>query len=402
MSITIEKFTKLKKAISIGGKVLSWIIAIASFILAIITLCLPQNNEENAIEWATGIIISIVIFNSLFLLLAGVYECVLYFKGKAIAESNKKDLNDLKSKLEKSKNFSLSFASFSFTLFEKYNSAKNKTIDSAGSFFEQLPNFAEALKKDEANQQVQALLISSERNFRDSIIVNYDKYLRFFTDEIKNMIDKSLDQKGLKLSCSVSIKQFDKIYEDNMDYRDLKVYTTFRDGSTFNDKIKKGKREVCSKIFSVSKNIDFVQCLSQESFLKNNFNQSDTDYYNESVEYFKNYNCAMVVPIFSIYGGRKRYYGYLACDTLNTDLENSNIFDEEMLQIMKFSTNILGSYFDDLDYQWDNLQESLEKYLEENISSDFLYTQIEADEFLTVLYELKTKNREIESERMVI
>ena len=216
------------------------------------------------------------------------------------------------------------------------------------------------------------------------------------------MIDKSLDQKGLKLSCSVSIKQFDKIYEDNMDYRDLKVYTTFRDGSTFNDKIKKGKREVCSKIFSVSKNIDFVQCLSQESFLKNNFNQSDTDYYNESVEYFKNYNCAMVVPIFSIYGGRKRYYGYLACDTLNTDLENSNIFDEEMLQIMKFSANILGSYFDDLDYQWDNLQESLEKYLEENISSDFLYTQIEADEFLTVLYELKTKNREIESERMVI
>ena len=91
--------------------------------------------------------------------------------------------------------------------------------------------------------------------------------------------------------------------------------------------------------------------------MKNNITADDKTYDNEHTGFLEYYNCAIVVPIKYEYPDYSHVYGYLACDILNDDFSNNCLLDDKMAEIMEATANIIGAYFDNMDYQWDYVLE---------------------------------------------
>ena len=153
---------------------------------------------------------------------------------------------------------------------------------------------------------------------------------------------------------------------------DVGIITTFRDHKTYSQ----GKREIGIKEYSIRKNTDFTYCLTRSYFLKNNIVADDKTYDNENKDFLNYYNCTIVVPIVYRYPDRQHIYGYLTCDILNKDYFVDKLLDEKMAEIMVATANIIGIYFDSMDFQWEYVLE---------------------DDFLDIVYNMKkTKCSEIE------
>lgn len=132
---------------------------------------------------------------------------------------------------------------------------------------------------------------------------------------------------------------------------DIEIITTFRDSQTYSQ----GKCEIGEEIYSINKNTDFLYCLTHPYFLKNNIQEDDRTYDNEHKGFLEYYNCAIVVPIKCAYPNSTYIYGYLTCDILNDDFSQQNLLDDKMAEIMEATANIMGIYFDDMDFQFKHL-----------------------------------------------
>lgn len=351
-------------------EILSWIFNIAGLVLAILSFI----NNDTDLGW--GVVLSIVIFNSIFLIAITIYETLLYKKGAKIEEKITIDKNSeisrLTNELARSNDLAdklryyykyifSSLNKFTTRLCEvnsKYTQSKDKLqqlIDeyvADGNNDNLIEEFAKNLKE------------TSEKDYRKSMFKEFNHFLANVTNKLKFILDISLREKGYSLETSISVKQFSRIVVDPQDVNDVSVITTFRDNQTYSQ----GKREIGSIQYSISKNTDFIYCLSHPYFLKNNIRRDDKTYDNEHNGFLEYYNCTIVVPITYEYPDYTHIYGYLTCDILNEDFSEDDILDDKMAEIMETTANVIGTYFDNMDFQWEYIFE---------------------DDFLDIVYNIK-------------
>jgi hypothetical protein len=133
---------------------------------------------------------------------------------------------------------------------------------------------------------------------------------------------------------------------DNSD--NIKVITIFRDKFTYNQ----GKREIGEKEYTIKRNSDFTYCLNNPFYIINNAKEAMPNYDNQHKGFEEFYNCAVVVPIICEYKPKRKIYGYLTCDVLNSDINNTDIMNEDVAYIMTAASELIGSYFDNMNYLW--------------------------------------------------
>lgn len=343
-------------------------INVAAFVLSIVSL--TKDNEPN---WK--IVATIIVFDCVFLIASSIYETVLFnhckkYKEKIESENSKiieeKDdkIQELSNQLFiKSKNFNSQieyekslryYYNFIVSLLNDFSTrlygVNTKLMDSIENH-NKLNGFLNT-NIEGAKEISDSVLRHANSEYNDTMISIYKRFLSNLFKALKTIMDQSLENKGLDLKSSISVKQFNSKVTNPNNIANIKVLTTFRDNQTYSQH----NREIGGKEYEINKNSDFIYCLTNPYFLKNNISENDKTYNNEHKEFSKYYNCAIVAPIFCKYPNNITYiYGYLTCDVLNKDFENDNIFDEQSAEILVTTANIIGIFFDNLDYLWNSV-----------------------------------------------
>ncbi len=364
-----EQLDKLKSG-KLGKitKIFLNIINIAAFILSIFSL--TKNDEPN---WK--IVAAIIIFDCVFLIVSSIYETVLFNhckkykenieienniiideKGKKILELTNQlsDISkNLNSQIEYEKHLRY-YYNFIVSLLNDFSTrlygVNTKLIDSIKKH-EELNNILNQ-NIEGAKEFADSVIRDANSEYNDAMISIYKRFLSNLFKSLKTIMDQFLENKGLDLKSSISVKQFNSKVTNPNNISNIKILTTFRDNQTYSQT----NREIGGKEFKINKNSDFTYCLTNPYFLKNNISKHDKTYDNEHKEFSEYYNCAIVAPIFCKYPNNITYiYGYLTCDVLNEDLKNDNIFDEQSAEILVTTANIIGIFFDNLDYLWNSV-----------------------------------------------
>lgn len=352
------------------SKILSWFFNIAGLVLAVLSFI----NNDTDLGW--GIVLAIVIFNSLFLIGITIYETLLYKNGAKIEEKitfeKNSEISRLESELARSNDLADKLRYYYKYIISSLNKFTTRLCEVNSKYTQSKENLQKLIDEyvaDEKNDNVIEKFAknqkeTSEKEYRKSMVKEFNHFLANVTNKLKFILDTSLRGKGYSLETSISVKQFSRIVVDPQDVSDVSVITTFRDNQTYSQ----GKREIGSIQYSINKNTDFIYCLSHPYFLKNNIRQDDKTYDNEHKGFLEYYNCTIVVPITYEYPDYTHIYGYLTCDILNEDSSKDNILDDKMAEIMETTANVIGTYFDSMDFQWEYIFE---------------------DDFLDIVYNIK-------------
>lgn len=191
--------------------------------------------------------------------------------------------------------------------------------------------------------------IEDERQkYRNSLLGLYNRYIKGVIDETIKVINSELQSKGISLNISLSLKLFDFTYRASADHKKMHIYTAFRDKETYDKK----EREIGERHYSIDLNGDFHKCLSHESYIKNNIQNTTEDYLNENFpNCMQYYNCTAVVPIICDYKSDKQIYGFFCCDCLNNE-DNCEVFSKNTSDILYSAALTIGIFFDTLNSAW--------------------------------------------------
>ena len=353
------------------SKIASWIFNIAGVVLAILSFI----KDDYDLGWV--IVLAIVIFNSIFLMIVSIYETLLFKRGSKIEKDIKEEKQAEIDKLKESLFFSHDLNDKLIYYYQYIVSTLNKFLSQLCAVNTKFEYDKKTIQKvvdnytragvpidDEIEKQIKELQEKAEKEYRQSMLKEFDHFLSNVTGKLKATLDIALKAKGCLLETSISVKQFSKIVSDPDNVSDVGIITTFRDHQTHSQ----GKREIGVKEYSIRKNTDFIYCLTHSYFLKNNITADDKTYDNENRDFLNYYNCTIVVPIVYRYPDKQHIYGYLTCDILNKNNSVDNLLDEKMAEIMVATANIIGIYFDSMDFQWEYVLE---------------------DDFLDIVYNMK-------------
>lgn len=411
-----KAWVTFSKLIKFGSTVLSVLVAVVSLCLGIYSAIAANNTGIIGLDWK--IVICIIVFNSVFIIGATIYESIIYVQGKNVIEQKDAFKAEVLEREKRLSNFKIHF-DYIMSYFVNFAISLHNETDEIIINNDKFQNEIYDLKKLQAGHaddseltvELQGMIDNRADDYRESIKKAFNKFLIKCLDDLKDCIDQALSQKDLQLKSSISIKLFNKACTNNIDYSTINVITAFRDRITYNT----GKRETNSKIYSVLGNSAFVHCLSNEFYLHNNIFKNISSYANENPDFAKQYNCTLVVPITYSHLNNKYYLGYLACDTLNPDTKNNDdVFDESMVKIVQFVAHTIGSYIDNMDYQWRGVLETLSyEYNEQDFINDsepigddeieeaeeIKETEEieEEDSFLNMVYKMKSESIEQES-----
>jgi len=331
----IEKYKKGFFSVFLG---------VASLILAIISM----RGEESELGWK--IVIALVVINSIFLITLSLYQ------GYLTKKSHNANI-EIEKKAKLHTDFIRSLLLFSNNTMGALNKFSTQIVSINDRIQEQENEISglEALTSEDEDvmAQIEAQIESMRKRIdNESIRLLMDEYNHFLGNVLsylKNILDEWFSVKGLGLKVSISIKQFNRIVEGKDDINDVKIITTFRDNKTYNRK----DREIGEIEYRIDANTASRYCLNKPCFIKNNISPDASDYSNENARFKEFYNCTIVAPIVCKYSDMDIFYGYIACDVLNNDDMNKDIFDDYMGDIMIVAGKIIGMYFDEIDYQWD-------------------------------------------------
>lgn len=341
------------------GKIISWIFNIASLILATLSFV----NYKYDLGWI--IVLSIVVFNSVFLICVSVYETTIFKKGaeieNSILQENEEKIKEYKYTIKKGSDLNdklMYYYKYIITTLNKFTtkllSVNNQYIESKSNIDNLKPTFISDKQEHDLkindidiNKVISNLNVKTDNEHKKALFREYNHFLSNVTNKLKFMLDAYLRNKNCLLETSIAVKQFNIIVKSSDNISDVVVITTFRDSQTYS----LGKREIWEKRYTIGNNTDFYYCLSHPCFLKNNITPDDLTYANEHKEFYNYYNCTIVVPIKYEYPDHMHYYGYLTCDILNDDFSNDDLLDEKMAEIMEATASIIGTYFDTMDYQ---------------------------------------------------
>lgn len=372
------------KCMHYGKKALSVLCVIINLGLGIYSAVAGRNSNFDGLDWK--IIITIIIFNSIFLIGVTIHQCVISVLGRrAMIE-----LQQTSHKFELNKKYSQNLLDYSHYINLEYNKEYNKIEEMYDDFRSNVEDKI-TLTIDQRlnfnNENDISTIIADIKNFRKSIIKTFDDFLGCVSNELKSIIDVALKQKGIDLACAVSIKQMDSKLIKRNNYKNVKIITCYRDRESYK------RREVSERTYSIENNTDFYKCLQHDYFLENNLIGGDDNYYNENGDFLSYYNCTMVVPIFGEHGKHRCYFGYLACDVLNETNENLEVFDKEMIKIMEITAILLGGYFDEHCNLWKGAMDDL-KDLKSTAEIEEKKFGIKInDDFVGMLYHMKMNKK---------
>lgn len=377
----MDKWKRFKeKYLGKISNILSWFFNILGLVLAIVSFI------KNDADLGWGVVLSIVIFNSLFLIVVSIYESLLFKRGVEMEEEISQktanlinELNGNYSQLDDRYRHSIIqrdklrlYYKCAISTLNKFSTQLlyvNYKLEQTNEKIDSVASKAQNQDSD-FESRIKSLKDDAYYEYERSMVKQFNQFLSDIIKELKIILDFALELKGCKLECSISVKQFNRIvFVSNgipTSSSDVKVITTFRDWQTYSQ----GKREIGQKVYSVNKNTDFVYCLSHPYFLKNNILDSDRTYDNEHKGFLEYYNCAIVVPIKCTYPDSDHIFGYLTCDILNPDFTQNDLLDDKMAEVMEATANIMGLYFDDMDYQWEYVLD---------------------DDFLDIIFKLKNR-----------
>lgn len=378
---------KFLKWLKYGSKVLSVLVAGVSLALGIYSAVVANNPDVIGLDWR--IVITIIVFNSIFLIGAAIYECVLFVVGKnAKTEKDKiaTELDNKKNEIQLKSVYIGELLDYSSYVNLEYNKEYNK-ID---GLYYILQDFIQSISCVAVSQQDEATYIDTVarnvENYTKQIIKSFNDFIGFVIRELKSIMEAALKQKGFNLTCSIAVKQMNDSYTSTPPSNKMKILTCYRNSEAYVH----NKREVGKKVYSLENNTAFFECLQHDYSIKNNLTGVNATYRNENGEFLKYYNCALVVPVFGLYGDEKRYYGYLACDALKQDKTQLDVFDEEMAKIMRMTANLIGSYFDDHCRLWEYTANCLKEFVANSkINNKQLIKMCSEDNFIKFLYEIK-------------
>lgn len=198
------------------------------------------------------------------------------------------------------------------------------------------------------------LLKNNLRNYERSLYEAYKRYTTNMLTSVREIQESYINICGNDVTIAVSVKLLNKYYEEGGALTDLKVFTAFRDKSSY----EQGKREVQTSLFTIMGNTDFSQCVKKDYFIKNNICEGECSYLNENKEFLKYYNSTVVVPIMiKQNNGKNKYFGYLCCDALNDD-SSIELFDETSANILFFYAQLYAHYLETLEFNWRDRNET--------------------------------------------
>lgn len=352
--------TKGKKVINWVEKYLSWIIAVGGLGLSAYGL-LGGNQFTNIVVYL------MIVLDTLILLGLGIYigvSCLRNNKmneeSKRKEEQQKREIESLEVEIEKQKKAFLILESNDNYIIRTLHKFLERLYGLTDEVFDEIENIKneenEMKNHNYTDEEIENKIVAltKEKNEKFSAVM-YDDYKRFLSNilsKTQESIEIYLQTKGYEFEVSVTIKQFIKPCDlnGNKDYITKPyVYTAFRDSRTWGRKI---RNEVAEKLYIVEKNSDFIHCMSQGYFIFNNKSISSRDYCNENTEFDKHYNCGVTTLIASPKGKKKIGYGFLACDVLNKKHLNEEIMDSTVAQILDTTSDVIVTYFDNIDFNW--------------------------------------------------
>lgn len=348
---TFDKFKD--KHLGKIGKFFSWAINIIALILSILSF----SNHSDDIGWK--LLSVIIIFNCVLLIAVSIYETFLFKHSKQIEDTITKNynrkVNDLSLKLNSTTKLSLDlryYYKYIISSLNKFSTklyAVNTSLQESIKNIETLQEITEESPSELKDNFINNFAMKTNKEYHLSMLNEYNHFLSNIITKLKFILDASLKEKQIDLEVSISVKQFNRIILDPKNIKDINVITTFRDNKTYSQ----NKREVGKIKYNIFENTDFIHCMTNPYFLKNNISSNDKSYKNEHTGFIEYYNCTIVVPIVCEYPETIHYYGYLTCDVLNNNLNNDDIFDDKMADIMIATARVIGIYFDNLEFQWE-------------------------------------------------
>lgn len=406
--MTEETKKKLKRGFEIVWHIVSAGMNIISFIVAIISAAKGDFN----LAWQ--VVITIIIADSGLLVVFSVYATVLWHKVVKIENEDRKELSIEIEKINTER---------------KEISSIKKVMQNNITFLEKCIDFSQELNTQCVKQLNKAEYdmrkcidkIAMVANGNDSFIKkdnrimelleklksdaneHYDAFFRDCTEKLKTILDEGFKNKELKITNSISIKQFnsslfwlDKSSKERA-INNARIITTFRDVHTYSQY----NREVGKMEYSISGNSDFSLCLNKPHYRNNTIGENDVDtYLNENANFISFYNRTIVVPIFVPEAYGKRYYGYLTADTLDTDCIVKEVYDMQMVKIMKEAASVIAIYFNIMEQHWGdslNTIKEIVKCLDKPKSTPMnIHKCVDLNiEFLAMVYDLKHRSTDL-------
>ena len=342
-----EKKNKNKKICNNSDKLISYSIGIAGVAASVFSAI-----KEEDKGFFVGFVSSLTVQVILVILL-------IYVSVKIFQQANKeKQLEDSIEQLNKKREDIQEFSK-TISLSIKNNSIHNNEllvkVPSIGDNSYLVSDLTTSSNMEDEKKL--SILMNDASDYENRMFEAYKRYCADMLGEVVKLETAYLGSKGYDMKVSSTIKLLDKVYIHCLDKRtDVNVYTAFRDGNTYNDKNENGfsKREIGNRLYSIDRNSAFSECLSQDIFFRNNVTNKDNSYLNQNEEFYKYYNCTIVVPIRTMReDGKIKYLGYLCCDCLNTK-EDSNdiIFDQTAAQYLFAFAQNLATFIETLDNNW--------------------------------------------------
>ena len=365
---------QIKNGILKIPKILSWCMTILSLYFSWLSI----KSGTLTIEWY--IIVTVIVGNSIFLIICSLYEGFLYKKftsrielkesehireKEAIENLYKEKVNEINvqnEKLKQEKDNLLDdivglnkLNEVVITTFlditNGYNlySLKLQVVNDV--FVSKIKKLAQINKKiTEEDGALDEIKKTYDNDYIKDILDVYNGFMGESTQKLKVVLDNYLKMKNIDLGVSITIKQLNKIVTDVKEIKEIKVMTAFRDHETY----VKGNREVGRREYTIYGNTDFLHCLRNSSYINNNL-LNDGSYNNENSNYKNQYTCTTVVPIVWQYNNVFKLYGYLTCDAYDSEQKYTDVMDKNIAYIMNTVASLLARYFDDIQYSVQNM-----------------------------------------------
>jgi hypothetical protein len=362
----VENLTKYLDMISKRPQGLFNVIAgFITVILSIISLYFSVlKKSPHDLGWI--VVLTLLIITSLFLVGVSFYEGTLYMDKKdAIGKSVDKERRTIEfhgSIIRYYVAYALFFNNY-MALLHRYHKdftdifRKNMNEMASKTINEKEGN--DATENEKEGNDATDKYRSNIFNGADKYGLNTFKDYQVFLDRTLNSLVEVLEGisifKDPKYAISASIKQFNSTYTKTKkrDYGEIKVLTMFRNTNHNNSRM---EREIREKEYSIEGNTAFSHCMKDPKgiYMCNNIDHNANNYLNENEKWHSYYNCATVVAIFCQCESDRYYFGFLACDAQNANVNNvgGDVFDDDMVQIIVSVANIIGIYLDNIRNQW--------------------------------------------------
>lgn len=362
---------KIKKYYKIISPIFSIFMSSAGLALSFIGFKYDPNNEN--------FIFIILLLAEFFLVLSTIYSIFSVFRSLINkSDADTKNIQILKYKsanktiFENNKAIITTYKDFN----DKLNIIKDNYVNTNQLLKEHYNKLLNSDCSDDIEEYIEIEKKRVHENLKNDLISNYNRFLSSTTNLLRQSMQEYLATKDYSASVSIAIKQLDKPTNySSIDKENISVFTTFRDSKTYSSK---QRNETWEKEFKISKNSDFMISIEKDYYIFNFMDRNyleDGLYQNENSAFYENYNSGVTCTINSCINGKRKLFGYLACDSLITCKDNEakvNAYDWEAANIMMFTANIIGMYLENFLKIWknnyENYQEDLENWKNSNLN----------------------------------